>query len=131
MDRVELIAQELHDGWWEFKLAEGTSLGPRNLKGKHPHMVPWESLGDESRNQDRFQASLLLHNWLATGKEVKPEEIHQAWVLWEQLNESNHPHAKDYATAHGEGPGEHKFQAARVNELLRKWRSALSNPSKR
>src|ERR1041385_3154040 len=83
MDRVEQIAAALHDGWWEYQLLQKRILGPNRTKLTHPHLVPFSALDDEARNQDRFQAAVHLKNWMETGNEVTPKDIHDAWRLWE------------------------------------------------
>ena len=93
-------------------------------------MVPWESLGEASRNADRFQAAVLLKNWLTQGgKGVRPKDIHEARRLWELLHETNHWHAsKIYEEAHNsDGEREHGIQAKTVNVLLERWNSRPRN----
>lgn len=132
MDRVEQIARAIHDGWWDHMLDNGYQLGPRTGYGKrHPHMLPWGSLDDESKNQDRFIASLILSEWMA-GTPITCQMIHEAWRVWEKLHARKHPHDKPYKEAHASkhqtfrrkvnvDPREHQRQFRRIEIILEKW----------
>jgi hypothetical protein len=123
-DRIEQVAQTLHDAWWEYKRNQGFTLGPRDMARKtHPHLMHWESMDIESRNQERFQASVLLAPRVQTLNDVAPSEIHEAWRLWEQVHRRQHPHDQPFSEAHAQDVCEHEAQAAKVNELLRRWRA--------
>jgi hypothetical protein len=131
IDRLDQIAMALHDGWWQFKSDDGWTLGSRDDDHKkHPHCIAFASLPEEeNRNQDRFQAAYLLQKWFASKQPIKPQDIHNAWQLWEHIN-GNYKHKHDLpysdADAHGgsKGEQEHKLQAERVNVLLELWASS-------
>lgn len=126
VDRMEQIAEALHNGWWSHTARlPGMRLGPRDDGGDaHPHLAPWSAKDDGGRNQDRFQAAVLLSRRVATFHDVTPEEIHEAWRLWVDLHRGEHCHARPYEEVHAGDPREHGDQAARVNRLLAKWRNA-------
>lgn len=116
-DRLEQVAKALHDGWWEWMRKHGE---------QHRHMVEWDSLPkDESRNQDRFQAAVLLRNWVGTLEPVTPEGIHEAWRLWERIHGKQHSHDAPFVDVHSpttaHGVREHQVQADKVNALLKSW----------
>jgi hypothetical protein len=53
-DEAEMLARHEHARWCAERSGEGWRLGPRNDKKKlHPDLVPWEKLGDASRDNDR------------------------------------------------------------------------------
>jgi cation transport regulator ChaB len=120
MDKLELVAQALHEGWRSYHVATGRRYGPVRSATTHPHLVAWSSLDTESQNQDRFIAALLLRDWaegrLAPGQ--LPAAIHDAWTCWEHLQGNVHPHAGPFAEVHAEGEDEHAVQAALVEVLL-------------
>lgn len=120
MDKLEQVAEALHEGWREYQLRRGRIYGPNRTAGTHPHLVDWAGLDTESRNQDRFIAALLLRLWAdrVLAATLLPAAIHDAWVTWERVNSNAHPHAKPFAQAHGGGPEEHELQAQRVLAIL-------------
>lgn len=124
-DRMEQLAEALHDGWWQFHRDQGWTLGPERDRERkiHPHLVAWSALDDSSRNQDRFEAAVLLGRWSSDQSwRVTPTELHEAWRSWIVVHGGDHPHAKPYADAHPQDDAqEHAAQAARVNELLERW----------
>ena len=126
MDRLEQIAEALHDGWWDYRKRKGWILGPRsNVHKQHPHMAPWWQLNNEAQNQDRFIAAIILWHWLNTGRGVTPKMIHETWRKWEDAHAREHPHSIPYGQAHSHidsnkiEDNEHQLQAGRVNHLLK------------
>jgi hypothetical protein len=119
---MEQIAMAIHDGWWAYQINGGYKLGPREERGRtHPHMLPWHQLDEESKNQDRFIAAILLAAWVDKGKSVTPDRIHEAWRVWEYAHGTNHPHNEPFKQAHPAGADEHKWQAERINEITGRW----------
>jgi hypothetical protein len=127
MDILEDIAAALHLGWLQYQDSIGVRFSPYRDRGKkqHPHFVPWSALDTEAMNQDRFQATVLLLRW--KNKELTesnlPEQIHEAWRVWEQLSRGikgkpPHDHDGPYHDKHPVDPGEHLFQAKAVWEVL-------------
>lgn len=120
MDKLERVAQELHEGWREYKSERRWVYGPTRTSNTHPHLIAWHQLDNESQNQDRFIAAILLREF-ADGNltsEILPAAIHDGWTLWERIHGRSHPHALPYAEVHAEDPGEHAVQAARVAAVL-------------
>lgn len=116
----EGIAKALHAGWMQFKAAEGVVFGLNRTATTHPHLVAWDQLDDQSRNQDRFIAAILLKEWsrgLLAPADI-PAAIHNAWMEWSVLQAENHPHARPYREVHVTNPGEHAIQADRITPLL-------------
>lgn len=124
-DRVETVAQCLHDEWWKYKSEEGFVLGPTrdSAKKTHPHLVPWTALSTEEQNQDRFIASQLLAKHFIEGRPVTPQSIHDAWCLWVACHDGCHPHLKPFSVAHARGPGEHEAQTRKIQELFDDWKA--------
>ena len=51
---LELLARMEHDRWVEERRRDGWKLGPRKSDKKtSPHLIPWEDLGEETRELDR------------------------------------------------------------------------------
>ena len=86
MDKMEQIANVLHDGWWDYQVKKGRELGPQKDSKTHPHMVPWSALDEESRNQDRFIAAAILIDYAGGNLPLDinrvAKVIHEAWVHW-------------------------------------------------
>jgi hypothetical protein len=120
MDWLELIAATLHDEWARFQLAQGRVHGATRSAKTHPHLVVWTDLDEESRNQDRFIAALVVGGWMAgeVTPDRVPEAIHDAWVAWERAQRSEHPHARPFGQVHAIDPGEHALQARAILPLL-------------
>ena len=120
MDKLEQIADALHQGWLEYQRRAGRALGPERTPKTQPHKLPWSDLDEESRNQDRFIAAVLLADWIrgALAKDDLPRAIHETWMLWEHLHGNSHPHAQPYPMAHAHGPDEHALQASRIAAFL-------------
>ena len=123
MDRLEEVAAALHEGWLEFQRSHGKIYGPLRTCTTHPHIIAWEELDDESRNQDRFIAAVLLRDWFEgrLSRQGLAAAIHDTWARWEQLHGNTHPHAVPFPEAHPEGSTEHELQAARLEPLLGAW----------
>lgn len=130
---MEQIAQAIHDGWWEYQLDRGINLGPRNeIMSRHPHMLPWSALDDEAKNQDRFIASLVIAEYMASDS-FTCETLHEAWRVWEKLHGGKHPHDKPYKAAHASkdqtfrknvriDEREHAKQLRHIQKVLEKWK---------
>ncbi len=130
---IETIAALLHQGWMELKRRQGVVLGPERTPATHPHMVEWAQLDNDSRNQDRFIASVVARDW---GRGVLsaadlPAAIHNAWAEWSRLGGDDHPHALPYFQAHPDDPGEHVIQADLVLPILNREQLAPSPPGTR
>ena len=121
VDLVEKVGEKLHQGWMQSKKQVGVKYGAERTRTTHPHLVTWQELDDlEAKNQDRFQASLILNAW-KKGKITEknlPAAIHNSWVVWEEIHGNAHPHALSYEAAHLESPGEHAIQAGLVWPIL-------------
>jgi len=121
---LELIAELLHFGWRDYKLDAGFRYGvDRRPEAKqHPHICAWSEKNLVDRNQDRFQAALILDAW--TRGEVTeanlPEKIHEVWVQWVFVVGNKSDHATRYANAHKrpKGPEEHETQAKLLIKVL-------------
>jgi hypothetical protein len=120
MDKLERVAERLHEAWCDYQIARGRVLGPKRTDETHPHLLPWARLDLEAQNQDRYIAAHLLAR-AAAGELVReqlPSAIHDIWVQWEVLHGNVHPHALPFAVAHSHGADEHPLQADRVSALL-------------
>lgn len=117
---LEQVASQIHDGWRIYKQAKGVVFGPDRTASTHPHLVDWSQLDEDSRNQDRFIASVIVRDWIrsALSPGDLPAAIHNAWVEWSQLQGEQHPHAKPFYVAHATDPGEHQTQADLIVPLL-------------
>jgi hypothetical protein len=120
-DPLENVAEALHEGWMEYRLAQGCVLGPERTATTHPHLCPWSELDRESQNQDRFIAAVLLDRWVSKSLTIEqlPEAIHDAWCRWVFLEGRAHAHAQPFAVAHRETSDDHAVQAARIEPILR------------
>ena len=129
MDIIEQVAAALHEGWLCYYDAQGYKFGPvsdRTAK-KHAHFIPWSALDEEAKNQDRFQATVLLLAWKAGDiSEINlPKQIHEVWRKWEQISrplegKGPHPHDGPFAEKHPSDPEEHFTQAKHVWAVLQK-----------
>jgi hypothetical protein len=63
MDKLEPIAEKLHEAWMEYQTKYGRVFGPERTPTTHPHMLPWDQLDGPSQNQDRFIAAVVLDEW--------------------------------------------------------------------
>ena len=53
-EEVEKLSRMEHQRWWNERIADCWTLGPRDDKRKtHPCMVPWEQLSKEEQDKDR------------------------------------------------------------------------------
>ena len=51
---LELLAEEEHDGWVDYKLQDGWQLGPRDDDNRrHDGLIPYRELPDSVRQYDR------------------------------------------------------------------------------
>ena len=51
---VERLARHEHDRWVAERTGQGWRLGDRDDDAKrHPDLIPWERLSEESKNKDR------------------------------------------------------------------------------
>ena len=135
MDKLDLLAEVLHNGWWKFQLDHGLRLGPDKIDERtvpaapkaewmHPHLVNWSGKCTTDKNQDRYEAALILHSWFNENvtEECLAEKIHESWREWLRVvGSKNHPHNHPYkdAGAHATDPREHSIQAKRVLEFLK------------
>jgi len=121
MDKLEQIAEQIHEGWRDHEARRGRVFGSDRTDKTHPHMVPWSQLDDESRSQDRFIAAVVLHDWSRGNltAEQLPRAIHEAWRQWVRINGRAHHHAQPYEVVHPTGSREHALQASRIEPLLR------------
>lgn len=119
-DKLERVAQAVHEGWREYQLARGRVYGSERTASTHPHLVAWAELEAEAQNQDKFIAALLLRLWIEKRlqRSSLPAAIHDSWVVWEQVNGKSHPHAKAFAVAHSHGAEEHDLQATKIASIL-------------
>ena len=117
---LETLASLLHQGWMEFKRRQGVVFGPERSPSTHPHLVVWSKLDNDSQNQDRFIASIVLRDWGrgALSPADLPAAIHNAWAEWSRLQAEDNPHALPYFQAHREDTGEHSIQADLITPLL-------------
>jgi hypothetical protein len=121
VNKLEQLAEQLHEGWREHQAGRGRVLGPARTERTHPHMLPWAELDDDSRDQDRFMAAVVLDDWCRgrLSREDLPRAIHEAWRRWVGLLGRPHPHALPFDVAHAKGAEEHDVQARRLEPLLR------------
>jgi hypothetical protein len=76
---MDQIAEELHNGWWSFKLGKHYTLGPRcDEKRQHPHLVPWSAKSEHERTQDRYQAVSVMAMYRRSDPPPNNEEIARA-----------------------------------------------------
>lgn len=136
MDRLDQLAEILHNGWWKYQVDLGIKLGPDKIddrnepdstKWTHPHLTSWSSKATAEKNQDRFEAALILNAWFrgTLTTENLPELIHESWREWLKVvavpGQQPHPHDKPYAEVHANNGGrEHVIQAQRVYVHLEK-----------
>lgn len=134
MDKLDKLAEELHNGWWKFQLSHGLKLGPDKIDERtkpaqpkknwmHPHMSAWSGKCTTDKNQDRYEAAIILHNWFAGNltKESLAKMIHESWREWMKITGNhNHPHDHpfEHEKAHAKDPREHSEQADRVIRFL-------------
>ena len=56
-EEIEILAVTEHDRWWRERVADGWTLGPKDVEGKKsPYLVPWEDLPDHIAEFDRIFA---------------------------------------------------------------------------
>jgi len=121
MDKLEKVAEQIHEGWREYQTQLGRVFGPERNDRTHPHMIPWSQLDNESQNQDRFIAAIVLDEW-SRGRltcDQLPRAIHDTWSRWVRLQGRTHPHANPFEIVHPTGSDEHQLQAQRLEPLLR------------
>ena len=53
-ERLELIAEAVHNAWWQEKIKQGVE--------NHPDMLPYNELTEEVKEYDRVTARAVLHN---------------------------------------------------------------------
>ncbi len=120
-DPLEAVAEQLHVGWRKWMLDNGYAWGPErsdDLK-QHPHIIAWSQKESFERNQDRFQAAIILNKWAKN--EILSEEdlarsIHQTWGAWMYIRgnpDRKHSHLVSYEDAHikKKGRDDHVTQA--------------------
>jgi len=117
---LESIARLLHQGWVMYKTQQGVVFGPDRSEATHPHIVDWEELDEESRNQDRFTAATILRDWTigVLGIEDFPAAIHNGWAMAIASTGRKNPHAIPFHQAHVDDPAEHGIQASLVTGYL-------------
>lgn len=125
MDPLSQLAEVLHDGWREHMRQLGYTLGSRDeAKMTHPHLIPWATKTEEEKNQDRYQAAVIIRKWYHEGlaEDQIPKLIHDSWRDWMKLTgkSGTKPHDKPYEEAHADGPRDHGTQAPFVWKYLQK-----------
>lgn len=121
---LEDVARLIHQGWTQYQIQRGMVYGLERTETTHPHLVEWNELDDESKNQDRFIAAVLIQDWVQN--KLAPEDlhiaIHNAWALSVCARGKEHPHAVPFHAAHSKDLAEHRIQA----DLLRSYLATRS-----
>lgn len=70
-EKLEKIAEAVHNAWWQEKIKQGVT--------DHPDMLPYSELSEEVKEYDRVTARAVLHNlpnlstWIPV-EEQSPED---------------------------------------------------------
>ena len=72
MNKIEDIAQNVHDQWAKGRMDEGWTYGEtrNDEEKKHPSLVPYDQLSEAEKEYDRTTAIITIQSLLALGFEI-------------------------------------------------------------
>jgi hypothetical protein len=125
MDLLDELAETLHRGWMHYMRARGYTLGPHDEEKKtHPHLISWSEKEDKDKNQDRFQAAIILRAWYREDLKLEeiPKVIHESWRDWMKICGQGgvKPYDRPFEDIHSQDPMDHGVQAPLVYSFLQK-----------
>jgi len=122
MNRLEIIAQLLHQGLVDFRAGTTGAEGPASSSS------PWEALGLDEQAEYRFVAANVLRDWQRGALSLAdlPASIHNAWAHGVAAEGKQDEHAIFYGEAHPTDPREHRAQASLIARQLQAWERSRS-----
>lgn len=72
-ERIEAIAERIHEAWRQQRIADGWSFGPvrDDDRKQHPSLVPYDDLDDAEQEYDRLTARETIRTLLEMGYRIE------------------------------------------------------------